>query len=145
MQEQNPYKQIALYACVYFTVTTFLISSIYWVLNTGNITSGFNLVALLLVFPFSCLFSAANWIYRHTDMQKWVRVFIHYTLTVGGAFIFLFLPNKAPTQKASASLLLFLVFTVLYAIIMGIVLGISARIHRVKREASQYRSVYRKK
>lgn len=145
MQEKGFYKQIALYACVYYTVTTFLISFIYWALNTGNIKSGFHLIALVLVFPFSLMFSAANTLYRHTKMKKGWRLLLHFVLTVGGAFLFLYLPNKASEQGAFGAVVIFMVFAIVYWVIMSAVLGISARTRRVKREATTYTSVYRKK
>ena len=145
MQEKGYYKAIALYACVYYTVTTFLISFIYWALNTGNIKNGFNLIALVLVFPFSLFFSAANMLYRHSQIKKGWRLLLHFLLTVGGAFLFLYLPNKPEEQNTFGAVIILMVFTVVYWIIMGAVLGINARIHRVKREAAAYTSVYRKK
>ena len=145
MQEKGYYKQIALYACVYYTVTTFLLSFIYWALNTGNVTSGFDLVALVLVFPFSLFFSAANTLYRHAQMKKGWRLLLHFVLTVGGAFLCLYLPNKAPEQGAFGAIVILMVFTIVYWIVMGAVLGVSARTRRVKREAATYTSVYRKK
>lgn len=145
MQEKNYYKTIALHACVYYTATTFLLSFIYWALNTDNITSGFNLVALVLVFPFSLLFATANTLYRHTKMKKGGRLLLHFLLTVGGAFLCLYLPNKAPDQGTFGAVVIFMTFSLVYWVIMGAVLGISARTRRVKREAAAYSSVYRKK
>jgi hypothetical protein len=145
MQEKNYYKQIALNACVYYTVTTFLLSFIYWALNTDSITQGFNLVALVLVFPFALCFSSANTLYRYTNMKKGWRLLFHFVLTVGGAFLFLYLPNKAPDQGSFGAVVILMLFSLLYWLVMGTVLIVSARTRRVQREAASYTGVYRKK
>ena len=145
MQEKNYYKLIFLNACVCYTVTTFLLTFIYWALNTESITQGFNLLALVLVFPFALMFSSANAIYRHTKMKKGWRLLLHFLFTVGGAFLFLYLPNKAPEQGAFGAVVILMLFSIFYWLVMGTVLIVSARSRRVKREAASYTSVYRKK
>lgn len=143
MKPKDYAKQIALASCVYYTVATFLILFIYFALNI-DLSGGMQAVALIAILPFAISFACANCIYRHSSMPKWLRFFIHYSLTVGGAFLFLFLPNKDPQQKTSSALLLFLIFSVIYLVIMITILVISARIHRVKRDEGKYHSVYKK-
>lgn len=143
MNAKEAFKKIALGSCVYYTAVTFLVLFLYFALNL-DLADGMQALALIAILPFSVLFASANTIYRHTTLAKWLRVLIHYALTVGGAFVFLYLPNKDPQQTGKQALILFLVFTVLYAIIMGIILIISGRIHRVKRDEGNYHSVYKK-
>ena len=59
-------------------------------------------------------------------------------------FLFLYLPNKDPHQKASVALLLFLLATIIYFLIMGTIWVLQARIKRVKRDEAKYHSVYKK-
>ncbi len=143
MNAKEVVKRIALGSCVYYTAVTFLVLFLYFVLNL-DLADGMQALALIAILPFSVLFASANTIYRHTALAKWLRVIIHYVLTVGGAFVFLYLPNKDPQQTGKQALLLYLVFTVLYAIVMGTVLIISGRIHRVKRDEGNYHNVYKK-
>ena len=143
MQGKDYAKHIALWSCVYYTTTTFVIMLFYLILNK-DLSGGLQAVALVCALPFSVCFAAANTLYRHSKLQKWLRVLLHYTLTVGGAFICLYLPNKDPQQSSSTALVLFVVFTVLYVLIMGSVLAVYARIHRVQRDEAHYESVYKK-
>ncbi len=136
-------KHIALWSCVYYTAATFFILFLYFILNT-DLSGGMQVGALIAILPFAVLFSAANTVYRHTKLGLAARVSIHYVLTVGGAFVCLYLPNKDPQQSASAAFILFLVFTLLYAIVMGIVLYVGHRIRRVQRDEAKYHSVYKK-
>ena len=143
MNAKDYTKQIALGACVYYTAATFLLLFIYFALNV-DLSGGMQAIALICILPFAVCFSAANTIYRHTALDRWLRVVIHYMLTVGGAFFFLYLPNKDPQQKSSTALLLFVVLSILYVLIMGTVLVVNSRIHRVKRDEAKYNSVYKK-
>ncbi len=143
MNAKEVFKKIALGSCVYYTAVTFLVLFLYFALNL-DLADGMQALALIAILPFSILFASANTVYRHTDLAKWLRVIIHYVLTVGGAFVFLYLPNKDPQQTGKQALILYLVFTVLYAIVMGTVLIIGGRIHRVKRDEGNYHNVYKK-
>lgn len=136
-------KKIALHSCVYYTAVTFFVLFLY-VLLMRDLSRGLQAFALIMFLPFSICFASANIIYRETPLSKWARVTLHYLLTVGGAYVFLYLPNKDPQQSGAAALVLFLIFTLIYVIIMSIVLGVSSRIHRVKRDEEKYHNVYKK-
>ena len=143
MSTKDVLKKIALGSCVYYTAVTFFVLFLYFALNL-DLARGMQAPALIAILPFSVLFASANTIYRHTHLPKLARVMIHYVLTVGGAFFFLYMPNKDPQQSGKQALILFLLFSLLYAIVMGIVLMISGRIHRVKRDEGKYHNVYKK-
>ena len=136
-------KKIAVGTCIYYTAVTFFILFLYFALN-ADLSAGLQPVALISILPFSFCFSVANTVYRHTTWKGWVRLLFHYFLTVVGAFVCLYLPNKSAQQQTAASMLLFLVFTVIYFVIMGTILAIRARIKRVKRDEAIYHSVYKK-
>ena len=63
---------------------------------------------------------------------------------IGGALLFLFLPNKSPDQSGSGALVLFAVISVLYFIVMFTVLYFRSRAAKVKRDEAEYHSVYKK-
>ncbi len=134
---------ISVRSCIYFTATTFLILFLYLLLN-ADLSAGVNPVALVAILPFSVLFACANTLYKYAKMDTWVRVLCHYALTVGGAFVCLYLPNKAADQTAAGSFVLFLAFTLIYLFIMGPVVYVGARVRRVNRDQSKYHSVYKK-
>ena len=118
MNSNDLAKKIAIGTCVYYTVVTFLILFLYFVIN-ADLSSGVNPVALITILPFAFLFSVANVIYRHTELKFAPRMLLHYALTVGGAFTCLYLPNKAEGQQTAGAILLFLIFTIIYFVIMG--------------------------
>ena len=143
MNNKDYAKKIALGTCVYYTLATFLILFLYFVINV-DLSSGVNPVALITILPFAFFFSVANVIYRHTELKFASRMLLHYALTVGGAFTCLYLPNKTPAQQTAGSILLFLIFTVIYFVIMGAIWTVTARIKHVKRDEAKYHSVYKK-
>ena len=120
-----------------------LILFLYFVINV-DLSAGVNPVALITILPFAFFFSVANVIYRHTEFKFASRMLLHYTLTVGGAFTCLYLPNKSPAQQTAGAILLFLIFTIIYFVIMGTIWGIQSRVKRVKRDEAKYHSVYKK-
>lgn len=130
-------------ACIYYTVMTFLLIFLFWLI-TGDITRVMHPVALMLIFPFSLLFSTANTIFRAARLDTWVKVICHYTMTMLGMMLCLYLPNKAPDATAMGAFALFLVFTVVYFIIMAVVLYLRARLFKIERDEKAYTSVYKK-
>ena len=129
-------------ACVYYTVTTFILIFLFWLVS-NDITRVMHPIALMLVFPFAVSFATANTLWKRATLSGFLAVFVHYTLTIGGIWLFLFLPNKRTSAQASGALILFLALTVLYALIMGGVVYMRRRIGHMTREASEYTSVYK--
>ena len=136
-------KKLALSTCIYYTGATFLTLLVYFALNV-NTKMGVQPIILIAILPFAFFFSVANTIYRHTEWRLLFRALLHYALTIGGAFLFLYLPNKDPQQRASGALLLFLLSTLLYFLVMGTIWTIQARIKRVNRDEAKYHKVYKK-
>ena len=144
MKNNNYFKSICLHACVYYTITTFLLIFLFWLVS-NDITRAMHPVSLMLILPFSLGFAAANALFQYEKMTTWTRVLSHYAITMASIWCFLFLPNKAEDQPASGALILYLILTLIYAIVMGIVLYYKGRIKRITREKSKYTSVYKNK
>lgn len=136
------FKKICTHMCIYYTAATFFLLFLYLIL-LRDLSSGFSPIALVSILPFSALFAFANLNYRYSEMRLLWRVLLHYVLTIGSAFVFLYLPNKAEDAKASQGFILILVFSLIYFVIMGIILGVRARVERVKCDTKQYKSLYR--
>ncbi|MBQ8356780.1 MAG: hypothetical protein IJX39_03120 [Clostridia bacterium] len=142
MKEKDYLKKIGIHTCIYYTAATFLILFLYFILNT-DLSAGVQPEALICILPFALLFACANILYKYAPIKTGWKVLLHYILTLGGAFCCLYLPNKDPEANASQGLILFLALSLIYIMIMGIVLGLSARIRRVMRDESHYKSVYK--
>ena len=141
-QKQGFVRPILRLACIYYTITTFLLIFLFWLIS-NNITRAMHPIALMLILPFCICFATANTLWRRTVLSGFLAVLLHYVLSVGGAFLFLFLPNKNPGAPASGALILFLVITSIYAIIMSVIGYMRRRIKHMTREKSEYTSVYK--
>lgn len=137
-------KRVLTHTCIYFTLTSLLLLFIYWVVSKDT-THGIQPLPFLLMLPFSFFFSLANAQLTRAPIPKAVRVAIHYVLTVGGAFVCLYLPNRGSGSTSSQGLVLFFAFSALYAAVMIPVLILTARAKRVTRDETEYTSVYTKK
>ena len=142
-EEKNYLGIILQKACIYYTITTFLLIFLFWLVS-DDITRAMHPTALMLVLPFSLLFAAANCMFREAKFGLWAKVLLHYAITMLALMLCLYLPNKAADARASGALALLLVFTVIYFIIMGVVLYLRARVFHIEREEKEYTSVYKK-
>ncbi len=143
MQKISYLKKIGCHACIYYTVTTFLLIFLFWLIS-DDITRAMHPVALMLILPFSLCFAAANVLFQYSRLAPWLKVVLHYAITMLGIWLFLFLPNKAEGQSGSGAFILYLVLSFIYALIMGVTLYMRGRIKRITREESKYTSVYQK-
>ena len=130
-------------ACKYYTVTTFLLIFLFWLIS-DDITRAMHPVALMLILPFSVLFATANTMFRESRLDGWVKVILHYAITMSALMLCLYLPNKAADARPSGAFALLLVLSVIYAIVMGVVLYLRARVFRIERDEKEYTSVYKK-
>ena len=130
-------------ACIYYTVTTFLLIFLFWLI-ADDITRAMHPTALMLIFPFSLLFATANMIFRESELDTWLKVIIHYTVTMLALMLCLYLPNKAVNARASGAFALLLILSVIYFIVMAVVLYLRARVFRIERDEKSYTGVYKK-
>ena len=138
----NYFKKICAHAGLYFTAATFALILFSLIFNM-DLTHGVNPIAQMLILPFALLFATGNVQYKYASYSLIYRVFIHYILTVVGAFCLLYLPNRTGTANASQGVILYIALTVFYAIVMGVVLGVSARAKKMQRDSKSYKKLYK--
>ena len=137
-QQENFLTKTILHACIYFTG----ISLVLIFLGLLRNQAGIHPVALLLCIPFSYLFALANVQFKHAPYKAAWRVLVHAILVLGSLYGFVYWPNRIPEKPASVHFGFFIGFLLIYTIVMAVILGIRARIVGVKREATQYKSLY---
>ncbi|MBO5327456.1 MAG: hypothetical protein J6A84_04985 [Clostridia bacterium] len=142
MSTREYIKKICNHTGIYFTVATLLLILFYIIVN-NDLTRGIHPGSQALLLPFSFLLATANIFFRYGTFKTWLRVTQHYALTIIGTFCCLYLPNRAGGTTASQGFGFFFAMTLIYAIVMGIILGVHARIHRVTRDEAHYKSVYK--
>lgn len=130
-------KAFLIHTCIYTTV--FFSAAMLFVL-IGGMTS-FATASYFLILAFCAFFALANVIFAKSNLSVWWRTIIHAVLTLGG-FALCFLIRYADIGTPSESVTLFAVlFTVLYAICMGVFLTVRYTKQK-KAEVKRYESVY---
>lgn len=130
-------------ACVIFTCLVALYSLVNLALYGENTDSYLALSSLrvFLFFPFSLLLAFGSHILNAKRLDIWLRVILHYILTITGAYLFLILPMGE--MKATATMMGLFLFTVLY-IVSSLVIGLVGRSLRGrKNDEKDYTPVYR--
>lgn len=131
------------YLCIAYTVTSLL----FLLLNLAIAGSLENTVihteAFLLVFPFAAGIALAGLIYGAKQMSHGLRLVLHFVVCALSAFVFLYLP--AGTGAGSGmKFLMFLLIALVYWLVMGPYLVLTAKARRQGDQAQQYRSVFKK-
>lgn len=142
MSTKDYLKKICFHTCLYFTAATLVLLLISIIVN-NDLTRGIHPGNQALLLPFALLFAVANVLFGHGTFKIWIRVVLHYALTFIGIFCCLYLPSREDNTSPSQGFIFFLAITIIYAIVMGVLLGIRARIKRVTRDAAHYKSVYK--
>ena len=142
MQAKEWIQKILVRTCVYFTVTTFVILIVNWIM--AGLAEGMRPLALILILPFSLCFAVGNVLLRYGKLQKPLAVVLHFILTVGGVFMCLYLPIRPENSTAAGAFLFFALLTLIYVIIMGTIGIFKSRAGRLKRDSKEYKSIYKK-
>lgn len=133
---KSPMKSILRATCTVYTVIVLSLCVIL-LFASENLARAVSPVNFLLILPFSFVFSAANYVDGHSKLHQFPKSLIHFVLTVGGFFCFLYLPAFSGASESN-SLVVFAVFTVLYLIVYGLVLLFRFRLKRELHLESDY-------
>ena len=142
MQAKEWIQKILVRTCVYFTVTTFVILIVNWIM--AGLAEGMRPLALILILPFSLCFAVGNVLLRYGKLQKPLMIVLHYILSVGSAFMCLYLPTRDTNSTPSNAFVFFIALTLIYVIIMGTIGIFKSRAGRLKRDSKEYKSIYKK-
>ena len=134
--KHSPVKAILRATCAAYTVIVLFLCLVL-LFTSDNADRTVSPLNFLLVLPFSLVFSVANYVDRETKLHPLPKSLLHFLLTVGGFFCFLYLP-AFPNQGESSSLVVFGVFTLLYLIVYGLVLLFRFRLRKELRLESDY-------
>lgn len=124
--------------CVLFsviiTVYSLLVISIY-----GGL--GMNPISVFLLLPFSYIVILANYIVKYTNIKKRAKIFIHFLMFTAAIVLFIYLPHGSAFSPTN-SMILFVLYCILYAIGLIIYFSISTAKLRKSEKKSEYKNVY---
>lgn len=117
--------------CQWFTLLAVGLMLIRLIVE-GNGDGIIEITRFLLLLPCGLFWTAAGVVYRHTALAGWLRLLLHYLLTVLAFFLFLWLPTG--THTGVKNLLAIVFSSLIYAIVFAIVLLTRRRIRGIREE-----------
>lgn len=102
-------------------------------------------VHFFLLLPFGLCLTLAAWVRRSPKLGSGAKVGLHTLCTLGGFYLFGYLPYQVRTKPSGMQVLLILLAAALvYALIMGIFVAATAKTRQKKRNETPYESQFRK-
>lgn len=137
-------RQFLDWLCRAYTVTSALMILLLLSLaGSFDALGGINPRSFLLILPFAAGIALANVIYTLDKMTHGVRLCMHAVICVLSAYLFLYLPSGTEGSTGMKFLMLLLV-VLIYWLVMGIFLALSAAHRRAKPAGEEYQSVFKK-
>ena len=130
--------------CRVYTVTSALMILLLLSLaGSFDALGGINPKSFLLILPFAAGVASASVIYAQDKMTHGVRLCLHAVICVLSAYLFLYLPSGTEGSTGMKFLMLLLV-VLIYWLVMGIFLTLSAARRGAKPSGEEYRNVFKK-
>ena len=102
-------------------------------------------VRFFLLLPFGLCLTLAAWVRRSPKLSGGTKVGLHALITLGGFYLFCYLPYQVRTKPSGMQILIILLLTVvLYALVMGIFAAVTAKTRQKKQDSVPYESQFRK-
>ena len=130
--------------CRAYTVTAVLMLLLLLSLaGSFDALGGINPKSFLLIFPFAAGVALAGVIYASGRMAHGIRLALHALICVLSAYLFLYLPSGTDGSTGMKFLMLLLT-ALLYWLVMGVCLALSAAGRRAKSTGETYQNVFKK-
>lgn len=129
-----PVKQIFVSSAVLFTVAVLLLGFIL-AGTSGDLS--IDPIRFLLIYPFALSLATGNHLHKAKKHSPFLAFLFHFLFTVGGFFLFLYLPAYKGASSSSSFLIL-LLFTLIYLVIYGIYALFRSRWKKQVRLESDY-------
>ncbi len=127
-------KQTFTTACIYYTIISLALLLGLGIINGGFHSSAVDSLRFILIFPFSLSIAVARMINRYASFSAVWRRLLHYSIFTLAFFLFLWLPYLNADSKPINSVIVLLLFSVLYWIAYLIVSLTKKRFHALKEE-----------
>lgn len=116
--------------CVYFTAIALVIILLNLMSeNALAIAAG----RFLAIFPCALVLSIGSIIWKNKEFPRWIRIIALYLIDVLAVFFFLYLPVSVAAEPIT-KLLMFVLMSVVFWIIFGLIALIASRIRRLMNE-----------
>lgn len=129
--------------CAVYTVTSLLFLLLNWMIAGSFDNTVIRPEAFLLLLPFAAGVALATVLYAVKSLSHAWRLVLHFAVCTLSAYLFLYLP-AGTAASGGMKLLMLMLIMLLYWIIMGAYLALTARRNRKSIDKTDYQSVYKK-
>ena len=135
-------KKILNSTCIYFTVITACYILILQLANINEGAAAVEAIRVLLYFLASLLLAIANAVFGYKKLHSVARVIIHYLICTFAFYTCFLLPVN---MRSSYIVTGIVIFTLLYAVVMGTVALFRARLKKNREQTMEYQNQFGKK
>ncbi len=129
---------------LYFTVITVILYAAGAAISYGNTNLIPTLETIFTVLAFSFMLSLANLLLSYQKLNFAFRIALHYIIT-SVSFIVLFITASGKDPRSSITLILFLLYALVYAAVCSAILLTKSAKRKSEIKSSEYNSIYDKK
>ena len=138
-------KSLWLGGCARFTLLCLFMLVTSAIAADSLTTTCVDTVHFFLLLPFGLCLTLAAWVRRSPKLGSGAKVGLHALCTMGGFYLFGYLPYQVRTKPSGMQVLLILLAaTLVYALVMGIYAAATAKTRQKKRDETPYESQFRK-
>ncbi len=141
MDFRTIFKKMLTEICVYFALISALYCILMLIVNVSEQEVLLSALTLLLIFVFSILATLAQTIYRYQAMNGAARLFLHYLILALSFYLCFLLPSSMVASQVVVGLT---IFTLLYALIMGLSALFLRRLRKNAQKEEVYESRFKK-
>ena len=138
-------KDLWLGTCARYTVLCLILLVTSAIASDSLTVTYVDTVRFFLLLPFGISLTLAAWVRRSDKLTTGAKVGLHALATLGGFYLFCYLPYQVRTKPAGMQVLIILLLVViLYAVAMGIYAAVTAKTRQRQVDDTPYESQFRK-
>ena len=138
-------KSLWLGTCARYTVLCLIMLLASAIASDSLTVTYVDTVSFLLLLPFGLCLTLAAWARRSDKLPTGAKVALHALATLGGFYLFCYLPYQLRTKPSGMQVLVILLLAaILYGITMAIVAAVTAKTRQKKLDEVPYESQFRK-
>ena len=138
-------RELWLGTCARFTVLCLILLVTSAVASDSLTITYVDTVRFFLLLPFGLCLTLSAWVRRSEKLSAGAKVGLHALSTLGGFYLFCYLPYQVRTKPSGMQVLIILLLVVLlYALVMGIVAAVTRKARRKELEEAPYESQFSK-
>lgn len=141
----SPIRSLWLGTCARYTVLCLILLVTSAIASDSLTVTYVDTVRFFLLLPFGLTLTLAAWVRRSPKLGAGAKVGLHALATLGGFYLFCYLPYQVRTKPVGMQVLIILLLVVaLYALVMGVYAAVTAKTRRRRVDDTPYEKQFSK-